>query len=294
MKHTQKFPRRSFLRYTGLASGMAFLGSPLMKFPEVFGSESQRPYKIGICDWDLQATGHPRSFEIGKELGFDGVEVSWRPDGEFSLSQKENRTLFLDAAKKSNMEITSLATGILNEKPLSSTPEAESWIENAIEALVDLKVRVVLLAFFGEDNIQDNAEARRKAIEKIKRLAPKAEKNNVILGIESWLNAKGHLEMLDAIGSDAVKIYYDEQNMLTRGYPIYDDLETLLKAKVVCRIHAKENGFRLGEGKVDFQKIRDLLEKYDYRDWIVAESAVKGDWKESQRSNAAFLKRIFK
>lgn len=290
----QNISRRNFLHGTGLAAGLLVVDPWLTTFCNVFGTEADRRWKIGICDWDLRATGHPGAFEVARELGFDGVEVSWQPEGEFTLSKAENRPVFLESARKSGREISSLAMGVLNGRPLSTTPEAESWVENCIETLVEMKLRVVLLAFFGADNIQDNSELRQKAVEKLKRLAPKAEKRGVILGIESWMNARGHLDMLDKIGSDAVKVYYDEQNMLTRGYPIYDDLEILLKEKVVCRIHAKENGFRLGEGKVDFTKIRDLLEKYDYKDWIVAESSVKGDWKKSQASNADYLKRLFK
>ena len=36
----------------------------------------------------------------------------------------------------------------------------------------------------------------------------------------------------------------------------------------------KENGQLLGQGKVDFQRVRDTLKDIGYRDWLVIEGAV--------------------
>lgn len=274
---------------TAAFSGLSFLES----FQNALGDAAERRFPIGICDWDLRQTGNPQAFALAKELGYDGVEVSYQPKGEWSLSLPKNRQYFLEEAAKHRIAISSLAMGLLNGQPLSSTPEAEQWVENCIETLAEMKVKVVLLAFFGNDKIHENSEAKNIVIRKLKELAPKAEKHGVVLGFESRLNAAGHLAVLEAVGSPALKVYYDEQNMLAMGYSIYEDLELLLKEGAVCRIHAKESGSRLGEGKVDFQKIRDILLKYDYKDWVVAESSVKGDWKESLSANARFLKQTF-
>ncbi|MDR1141414.1 MAG: sugar phosphate isomerase/epimerase [Planctomycetaceae bacterium] len=291
---TNKLSRRCFLNVCGTSS---LLGLSL-RMQEIFGQESEslfrnQRFRVGICDWDLLAAGNPKSFEIAKELGFEGVEISYQPDGKFSLSKQENRKKFLDAAEKTGVLISSVAMGILNDRPLATTPEAENWVDDCIAAMTEMNLKHVLLAFFGNGDIKDKTDSRKIVMEKLKRLAPKAEKQGKILGIESYLNAAEHLDMLQSIGSSSVKVYYDEQNMLTKGYPIYDDLELLLKEKAVCQIHLKEYGARLGEGKVDFQKIRNLLEQYDYRGWVVAESSVKGNWKESQSANAAIMRKIF-
>ena len=287
--NTMNIQRRHFLQSASALSCLPFLGGVI----DVFGKETRKPFKIGICDWDLGVTGDPKCFALAKELGLDAVEVSYRPEGEFSLSQPKNRELFLETAKKESIEIASLAMGILNEVPLATAEPTEGWVADCIDALDAMKVKNVLLASFGNGDIKDNVESRNKATEKLKRLAQKAAEKKVILGIESYLNAKEHLEMLEKIGSDAVKVYYDIQNMLTKEYPIYDDMEQLLKEKVICQLHCKEYGSRLGEGKVDFLKVRDLVEKYDYQGWLIIESSVTGDWKESQKANAAYLRKTF-
>jgi len=286
-----KIQRRHFLQASVAVSTFPLFGG----VTNVFGQASRRPFKIGICDWDLGATGDPKSFALAKELGFDGVEVSYRAEGEFSLSQPKNRELFLETAKKESVEVASLAMGQLNEIPLATGEPTEGWVADCIDAMVAMKVKNVLLAFFGNGDITDDdrIEDRAKAVEKLKRLAVKAKEKNVILGIESYLDAKSHLDMLQKIGSDSVKIYYDIQNMLTKEYPIYDDMELLLKEKAICQLHCKEYGSRLGKGKVDFLRFRDLVEKYDYQGWLIVETAVDGDWKESQKENGAFLRKTF-
>ncbi|MCL2305626.1 MAG: sugar phosphate isomerase/epimerase [Planctomycetaceae bacterium] len=281
-----KIPRRRFLQTAAVFSCV----SPF----DVFGQESPRSFKIGICDWDLKTAGHPKNFALAKELGFDGVEVSYLPTGEFSLSQPKNRELFLEAAQAESVEISSLAMATLNQVPLATSEPAEGWVADCIETMEAMKVKNVLLAFFGNDDIKGNVENRNKAIEKLQRLAPKAAEKKVVLGFESYLNAKEHLDVLEKIGNDAVKVYYDIQNMLTKEYPIYDDMELLLKEKVICQLHSKEYGSRLGQGKVDFPKVRALLEKYDYQGWLVVESSVDGDWKESQKANVAYLRKTFR
>ena len=264
-----------------------------------------KSFNIGMCDWDMYATGDPKSLAIAKELGFAGVEVTYAPEGEYSLSRPENRKRFLEAAEKESIEISSLAMGILNTVPLATADQAEGWVADCIEAMAEMKVNTVLLPCFFDADIKDNIENRNKVIERFKRLAPLAEKNHVILGIESFLSAKEYLDMLEKIGNDAARIYYDvtnmffRENMVFHDFPMYDDLEMLLREKVVCQIHCKENRARLGQGNIDFPRVRDLLEKYDYQGWLVAETfpwtdlTEDGDWKEWLQTDAAYLRKTF-
>lgn len=292
MKTQHSISRRCFLNGVALA-GLLTTTSFSTLLGQTLSSELKKRYRFGICDWDLRATGDPKSFEVAKELGFNGVEVSWQPTGPFSLSVTENHKKFKEAATKTGITISSLAMGILNQEPLATTEEAEGWIENCIDTMQELNVPGTLLAFFGKGDIKDDLQARKIVTKKLKRLAPLAAAKNKVLAVESYLNAREHLDLLQAVGNDAVKVYYDEQNMLTKGYPIYDDMELLLKEKAIFQLHVKEYDARLGEGKVDFKKIRTLLEKYDYDNWIVVESSVRGDWKESQAANVVFLNELF-
>ena len=277
--------RREFL---SVAAGSFLLADAVL----VFGADTEVPWKIGICDWDLRASGNPSAFAVAKELGFEGVQVSYNPDGEDSLAVKANRPKFLDAAKASDVGIASLAMGILNGRPLATTPEAEGWVENCIDAMVDMEVEQVLLAFFGAGDMNTKKEQQPPVIEKLKRLAPIAAKNKKILALESYLSAEDNLKLLDSVNNDAVKVYYDVRNSLDKGYDIYAELKQLGSKKLISEIHFKENRTRLGDGDIDFPKVCEILKDIEYEGWIVVESAAPGDWKESQAANARFIKKI--
>jgi sugar phosphate isomerase/epimerase len=282
--------RRDFLKIT--------LGSMLLAdVAPLFGAEirSRTSWKIGITDWDLRATGRLSSFGVAKELGYEGVQVSYQPEGEDSLADKANRSRFLAASKESGVAITSFCIGMLNSRPLATTPEAESWVENCIEAMAEMNVEQVLIPFFGRADLTQNTDHFPIVVEKFKRLARIAERHKKILSIESTLSAEDHLRMIDAVGSGALKVYYDTANgvLYDKHYDIFHEMELLGKHNYISQIHFKENRQRLGEGNVDFTKVCEMLEKINYDNWVVIEGSTTGDWKESQAANARFVKKLF-
>ena len=281
--------RRDFIKMT--------LGSILLADAvSLFGSEirSRNSWKIGICDWDLRTTGRLSSFDIAKELGFEGVQVSYQPEGEDSLADKANRPKFLGASKESGVSITSFCIGTLNSNPLATTPQAVSWVEDCIDAMVEMNVEQVLIPFFGKADLTQNTDHFPIVVEKFKHLSQLAERNGKILSIESTLSAEDHIRMIEAVGSNALKVYYDVCNgvLYKKNYDIFHEMELLGKHNLISQIHFKENRRRLGEGDINFIKVCEALEKIDYDGWVVVESSAPEDWKEAQSANAQFVKKL--
>jgi sugar phosphate isomerase/epimerase len=129
-------------------------------------------------------------------------------------------------------------------------------------------------------------------VRRLKAAAPKAEQAGVILGIESWLSADQHLEIIDRVGSKSVQVYYDVCNSTDRGYDIYQEIRKL--GKRICEFHAKENGSLLGKGNVDFHKVRAALDDIGYSGWIQIEGAVPPGkpMLESYQANCKFMREI--
>jgi sugar phosphate isomerase/epimerase len=94
------------------------------------------------------------------------------------------------------------------------------------------------------------------------------------------------------VGSKAVQVYYDVCNSNERGYDIYVGIRKL--GKRICEIHAKENGSLLGQGKVDFQKVRAALDDIGYRGWVQIEGVVPPGKSvlESYQANCKFLRGV--
>jgi len=191
------------------------------------------------------------------------------------------------------LEIASLAIGELNNIPYKSDPRTIEWVDHSVDVCKALGLRVVLLAFFGNDDLRDDKAGVDEVVSRLKAVAPKAEKAGVVLGIESWLSAAQHLEILDRVQSKAVRVYYDVCNSNDRGYDIYKEIRQL--GKLICEFHAKENGALLGQGKIDFKKVRAVMDDIEYAGWIQIEGAVPPGQPmlESYQANCKFMRGIF-
>lgn len=260
----------------------------------LFAAPEKRRFKIGACDWSIGKMNDPAAFELAKQIGLDGVQVSLgTAANDMRLRQPAVQQQYRDAAKKAGLEVASLAIGEMNNVPYKSDPRTVAWVSDCIDVCQALGVRVVLLAFFNKGDLRDDKAGVDEVVKRLKAVAPKAEKAGVILGIESWLSAAEHLDILERVGSKAVQVYYDVCNSTDRGYDIYQEIRTL--GQRICEFHAKENGALLGQGKVDFRKVRDALDAIGYRGWIQIEGAVPpgGPMLPSYQANCKFLRGIF-
>ena len=283
--------RREFVRVLGAASAAAASWPLGLQW---VGAEASRSFRIGACDWSIGKTGQVAALEVAREIGLDGVQVSFGAPGQGDdLRDEAARARYIEASKRTGVAVASMAMGILNSVPLASRPEAETYVLDCIDAMVKMGQSLVLLAFFGDGDIRE-ASKQETLIPVLKRLAPKAEKAHVLLGIESWLNAEDTLKLIDRVGSPAVKVYYDVCNMTDRGYALDREILLLGKKGMLCEIHAKENGILLG-GRVDFKQVRAALDEVGYAGWLIIEGAVPSgaSLMESYKENLRFLRAIF-
>jgi sugar phosphate isomerase/epimerase len=154
--------------------------------------------------------------------------------------------------------------------------------------------QLVLLAFFGKADINGKPERINSVIEKLKRIAPLAEKHGFILGLETLLNEADHRRILESVGSPAVKVYYDTANSARMGYDIYREIKSL-GAESICEIHIKEDGTFLGQGDIDFKNVKSLLNGMGYQGWLIIEgSTPKGmNREEGGAKNTVFARKLF-
>ncbi len=238
--------------------------------------------------------GDPTALELAKEIGLDGVQVSLGTAADdMRLRKPELQRQYKETAGRTGLEVSSLAIGELNSVPYKSDPRTVAWVSDSIDVCRALGVRVVLLAFFSNDDLRGDNAGVDEVVRRLKGVAPKAEKAGVILGLESWLSAQQHLDILKRVGSPAVQVYYDVCNSNDMGYDIYQEIRTLGKRRI-CEFHFKENGALLGQGKVDFKKVRAALDDIGYSGWVQIEGAVPPGKQilESYQANCKFLRGI--
>jgi sugar phosphate isomerase/epimerase len=282
--------RRGFMK--GAAAGLA--GAAVAS--KLLAAEEGAPrIRLSACDWSLQAGG-PGGLDVAKRCTLDGLEVSpGGPADKLQIADPAYRQQFKDKMKETGIAVSSLAMGMLNGAPLASDPRAPAWVEQTIEAARDLGAKVILVAFFGSGELLNGAELKAKetdaVVQRLKDAAPKAKEAGVILGIESYLSAKQHLEILDRIQSDWVRVYYDARNATDKGHDAAAEIRALKDR--VCQIHFKDGGNYLGEGTVKWDAVAEALKATDYKGWFVLETSVPSGNRDADFTrNAAYVRKL--
>jgi sugar phosphate isomerase/epimerase len=284
--------RRQVIRCAAQAAGVLAFGGALAP---LFAAPEERRFKIGACDWSIGKLGDVTGLELGKRIGLDGLQVSLGTLADnMKLRQREVQQAYLDASKTTGMQIGSLAIGEMNNIPYKSDERAEQWVLDSIDACQALGCKIVLLAFFSNGDLKGDKAGTDETVRRLKTAAPKAERAGVSLGIESWLSAEEHMDIIQRVGSPAVRVYYDVANSHKMGYDIYKEIRWLGK-KHICEFHMKENGFLLGKGEVDFHKVRAAIDDIGYEGWMHIEGAVPSGQPmfESYLKNCAYLRGVF-
>jgi sugar phosphate isomerase/epimerase len=283
--------RRLFIQYLTLLGA-----SPCIDFGYL-ASFKHKKYNIGACDWSLGQNSKLAAFDVAKSIGLDGIQVNLgtRQDG-MHLRNKNTQIQFRDKAKETGIAISSMAIGELNNVPYKSDNQTDAWVFDAIDAATFFNVEVVLLAFFSKNDLRNDAKGVDTVIQKLKQVMPYAEKNKITLGIESYLTAEEHLDIMDKVGSNNLKVYYDFRNAQDAGNDIYHEIK-LLGNKNICELHLKENGAFLGKADIDWVKVSRALNDINFHPakWMQIEGALppKYDFINGHQQNLTFLKSIF-
>ena len=283
--------RRQFIQ------SLTILGTSSCIDFEYLASLKHKKYNIGACDWSLGQNSKLAAFDVAKSIGLDGVQVNLgtRQDG-MHLRNKNTQIQFRDKAKETGIAISSMAIGELNNVPYKSDNQTDAWVFDAIDAAKFFNVEVVLLAFFSKNDLRNDAKGVDTVIQKLKQVMPYAEKNKITLGIESYLTAEEHLDIMDKVGSNNLKVYYDFRNAQDAGNDIYHEIK-LLGNKNICELHLKENGAFLGKADIDWVKVSRALNDINFHPakWMQIEGALppKYDFINGHQQNLTFLKSIF-
>ncbi len=280
--------RRAILaRASQAATALAAAGmGPLLASPK------SRWFKIGGCEWMLGKCC-PESLEVAKAIGLEGIQIGMGTGGDgVDLRKPEVQQAYLEAAKKTGLEISSTSLAWMNAMPLKSDPRAAQWLSDSIDAGKALGLPMIMPACFGPGDL-DMAKTAEidQVVRVLKGAAAKAEELGMLVGLESYLSAEDNLKVLERVGSPALRVYYDVGNSTDKGRDVLREIPLL--GKLICELHFKDANFRLGQGRIDFKKVRQALEKIDYSGWIHLESAVPNGAAVDYAADYRFLRGIF-
>lgn len=285
-----RLTRRTLLKRAALLSGFAVGGGGVF-------ANGKNQLRIGACDWSIGKSSDIAAFALAREIGLEGIQVNLGSEANnLHLREIPRQKLYLEESSKTGVSIASLAIGELNQVPYKSDPRTEEWVWDSVDVAHNLGVNVILLAFFAKNDLRNDDRGKKEVIRRLKGVTPKAEKMGVTLGIESYLTAEEHMDIIQQVGSKHLKVYYDFRNAADAGNDVIREIKWLGK-DVICELHMKENGSLLSEGTMDWPAIsRALTEmQYDGEGWMQIEGArPKGDdVVESYKHNLRYLKDLF-
>ncbi len=285
----RRLTRRAWLARSAQA---AAVGTWLARWEPLLAGPTARWFKIGACEWNL-GRADPSSFDVAKQIGLDGVQVNMGSlANDMHLRKPEVQRAYREAAQRTGLEIASLAIGEMNNVPLKSDPRAEQWLWEALDVAKALGITVVMPACFYKGDLDlGRTQEIDHLVKVLRRASAKAEKLGITIGLESYLSAEDNIALLDRVGSPALKVYYDVGNSTDKGRDVLKEIPLL--GKRICEFHFKDGRFPLGQGRIDFRKVRQALDQIEYSGWIQLEAAAPRGVLKDYAEYYRFLRGIF-
>lgn len=274
--------RRAFMRQAaGMWAGAALVPSAAWA--------AGAGIKVGTCTLGLEGA---------KQAGLEGVQVWAGGEADvLDIHKPETRAKYKAQMAATGLPICSFMMGLLNQFPLATDPRGPAWLTQCIEAAPDLGVGNILVAFFGKGDLQAGKKVKEEAfaevVKRLKDAAPRAKDAGVTLSVENMLSAEQNLRLLDAVGHEAVSLYYDVYNTgKSMGYDSPAEIRAL-KGRIT-QIHYKNGPKYLDEDRPYFEAVTAAIKEIGYKGWIVLEtSSPSKDGVADARRNGAFVRELF-
>ena len=129
----------------------------------------------------------------------------------------------------------------------------------------------------------------------VRELLPLAAEKGVVLALENvgsrmWMKPDDHHALVKSFNSPWVKFYFDMGNSINVGDPCewIDEF-----GADIVRVHLKDDVYDanrpwgqrmvpIGEGVLDFRRIRESLDRINYNGWVTVESDFGTDAEHAQ------------
>lgn len=260
-------------------------------------------YKISVCDWMILKRQKIGAFQLAREIGSDGLELDMgslgkRDSFDNKLREPHFQILFKEKAQEFNMEISSIAMSGFYAQSLVERSNYIDLIQDCLETMKVMDVKVAFLPLGIGGDLVKMPEIRPEMVRRLKTIGDMAAKDGLTIGIETSLDAKGEVALLDEIDSPGIKIYFKFQNPLEAGRDLYQELRILGKERI-CQIHCTDtDGVTLPNNeRLDMHKVKEVLDDMGWSGWLVVERSRDANdvhnVKMNYSTNVAYLKEVF-
>lgn len=252
--------------------------------------------RIGVTDWNLNLGANPEAVRLAARLGFDAVQVSFGRKiigGKMPVDDAGVIAQYRAAVEKNSIPIDGTCVDRLHDNGLKSDKLAPKWVSDSIRLTRDLKVRILLVPFFGPWAMEKQQEMAYVG-DALRELAPEAEKANVILGLEDTISAEDNVRIMDRARSKNVLVYYDVGNSTKNGFDVVREIRWLGKDRI-CQFHLKDNPHLLGQGPIQFAPILRAIRDIGFSGYANLETDCPANELDADmRKNLSYIRQVEK
>jgi L-ribulose-5-phosphate 3-epimerase len=222
---------------------------------------------------------HPKGywedeFEIAKNLGMDCIEfiLDYNDANQNPLLNNGELKKLQSIISKTGVLVKTICADYFMESPLHS--EDQEIATNSMNVLKRLLVSAEILGVSDivipcvDQSSLDNNDAVKRFVEKINDIIPDIEDKGINLSLETDLDPKSFLELLNKFNSKRITVNYDIGNSASLGFDLIEELDTY--GNRITDIHIKDRVLNggpvvLGEGNADFKLFFTKLKEFNYK-----------------------------
>lgn len=266
---------------------------------------AQERYRIAACDWMMLKRQKIGEFQLAKTIGADGIEMDMGPLGQREqfdnkLRDPHFQQLFRHTADSLGISVPSVAmSGFFAQSLL----KRDNWRALTIDCLQTMRVMGAKVAFLplggcGRDWQRMTGNDYQTLVARLHEMGEMAREQGMTIAVRTGIDAKRSRQLLKAVKSRGVKVYFNLQDAVDQGLDPCQELQTLGRHRI-AQIHASlTDSVTLDrDPRIDMHAVKQTLDRMKWSGWLVVERSRDAqrvrDVKYNFSTNVAYLKRLF-
>ena len=266
--------------------------------------ETAPRYRVAACDWMMLKRQKLGEFKLAREIGADGVEVDMGGLGNRVLFDNQLRNSrqaekFDSAMTVNQVLVPSMAMSGFFAQSFLTRYNYQDLLRDCFQTMRLFGSKVAFLPLGGSGKAWQQPGVERDSLVARLRVAGKmAEREGVVIGIRTGMDAKHDVQLLKDVGSEHVKVYFNFQDATDNHRDVCKELKRL-GAKRIIQIHASNtDSVNLREDvRINLPMVKKTLDKMKWSGWLVVERSRDvnrvRDVKYNFGRNVAYLKEVF-
>jgi L-ribulose-5-phosphate 3-epimerase len=269
--------------------------------------------KIGVMQGRLLPKYHGRyqahpvdywqeEFEIARKYKLDCIEFI------FDFNDSERNPLLKDGgideiksvSNKTGVVVKTICADYLMEAPLHSknssiSNESQRVMALLLESAKQLGITDIVIPCVDQSTLS-NHEAVERFVNKLTPMLKTAKEYNINFSLETDLNPKSFVKLLDQFNSDCISVNYDIGNSASLGYDSVEELDAY--GEKITDIHIKDRKLNggsvvLGDGDADFDRFFNKLKEFNYKGPFIMQAYRDDDGVDIFKAQLDWIERYF-